>query len=129
MRQRDFVPTYAPGVTLGTSRKMKQERGRIVDNRLNRAVKWTWCRIVGSYGHLSGLCVLTEALWLFQVPISAGRELCWNPDLECRPPDGRDVFDARTAPLHMPPAQTCWGMYFNTDSLRFFVALDNVNTA
>jgi hypothetical protein len=29
----------------------------------------------------------------------------------------------------MQPAQTCYGMYFNTDSLRFFVAFANVNTA
>jgi hypothetical protein len=60
----------------------------------------------------------------------AGRELCWNPDLECRPPDGR-IYEFRCA-LHrriMPPAQTCYGMYFNTDSLRFFVAFATVNTA
>jgi hypothetical protein len=41
MRQRNFVPIYAPGVTVGISRKMKEEPERIVDNRLNRPVKWT----------------------------------------------------------------------------------------
>jgi len=53
-----------------------------------------------------------------------------SPDLECRPPDGR-IYEFRCA-LHrciMPPAQTCYGMYFNTDSLRFFVAFATVNTA
>jgi hypothetical protein len=39
MRQRNFVPIFAPGVTLGISRKSKEEMGRIVDNR---PVKWTW---------------------------------------------------------------------------------------
>src|ERR1700682_5443493 len=47
MRQRNFVPINAPGVTLGISRKRKEETGRIVDNRLNRPVKWTWRRITG----------------------------------------------------------------------------------
>ena len=44
------MPIYAPGVTLGISRKRKEEPGRIVDNRLNRPVKWTWSRIIGKYG-------------------------------------------------------------------------------
>jgi len=56
------VPIYAPGVTLGISRKMKEEPGRIVDNRLNRPVKWTWSRIIGKYGHLSGLRSVNQAL-------------------------------------------------------------------
>jgi tetratricopeptide (TPR) repeat protein len=59
-RQRNFVPIYALGVTLGISRKMKEEPGRIGDNRLNRPVKWTWSRIIGKYGHLSGLRVYQE---------------------------------------------------------------------
>ena len=41
MRQRNFVLIYARGVTVGISRKMKEDLGRIVDNRLNRPVKWT----------------------------------------------------------------------------------------
>jgi hypothetical protein len=42
-RQRNFVPIYAPGVTLGISRKMQKEPGRIVDNRVNRPL---WRRLL-----------------------------------------------------------------------------------
>src|ERR1700738_4470574 len=41
MRQRNFVPIYAPGVTVGILRKMKEEPGRILDNGLKRPVKAT----------------------------------------------------------------------------------------
>ena len=34
------MPIYAPGVAVGISQKMKEEPGRIVDNRLNRLVKF-----------------------------------------------------------------------------------------
>jgi hypothetical protein len=44
------VPIYAPGVALGTSRKMKEEPRGIVDSRLNRPVKWTWSQILGKCG-------------------------------------------------------------------------------
>ena len=43
MRQRDYVLIYAPGVTLGISRKMQKEPGRIVDNRVNRPL---WRRLL-----------------------------------------------------------------------------------
>ena len=47
MRQRNFVPIYAPGVTPGISRKRKEEAGGIGDNRLiNRPVKLTWSRLL-----------------------------------------------------------------------------------
>jgi hypothetical protein len=38
-RQRNLVPIYAPGVALGILRKMKEERGRIVNSQLNRPLK------------------------------------------------------------------------------------------
>jgi hypothetical protein len=47
------VPIYAPGVTLGISRKMQKEPGRIVNNRLNRPVKGTCNQRLGNYGHFS----------------------------------------------------------------------------
>ena len=43
MRLRDYVLIDATGVTLGISRKMQQEPGRIVDNRLNRSL---WRRLL-----------------------------------------------------------------------------------
>jgi hypothetical protein len=43
MRQRDYAPIDATGVTLGISRKMQKEPGRIVDNRLNRPL---WRRLL-----------------------------------------------------------------------------------
>jgi hypothetical protein len=58
MHQRDFVPIYAPGVTLGISRKMQKEPGRIVGNRSNRPVKGTCNQRMENYGHLSGLRVM-----------------------------------------------------------------------
>jgi hypothetical protein len=52
MRQRNFVPIYAPGVAVGISQKMKEEPGRIVDNRLNRLVKFDQVSDYGVYRDL-----------------------------------------------------------------------------
>jgi len=56
------VPIYALGVTLGISRKRKEEPGRIGDNRLNRPAKLPWGRIIGKYGRLSSFgCVYQDS--------------------------------------------------------------------
>jgi hypothetical protein len=49
------VPIYAPGVTVGISRKMKEKPERIVDNRLNRPVKWTKFPITALTWALGGI--------------------------------------------------------------------------
>ena len=63
------MPIYALGVTLGISRKMQEEPGRIVDSRLNRPVKWTGSRMIGMYGHLSDVCVYKEWICIFSLRV------------------------------------------------------------
>ena len=50
------MPIYAPGVAVGISQKMKEEPGRIVDNRLNRLVKFDQ---VSDYGVNQALTLIT----------------------------------------------------------------------
>jgi hypothetical protein len=72
------VPIYAPGVTLGISRKMKQELERTVDNHLNRPMKWTRCR---DNRNLRALVRFRRLIGVYQALHSGSRNPRYPADL------------------------------------------------